>query len=626
MESEDRHAVVEVPPAAPKYATGGLATLTWQRLGVTTKDVKGNARAILKEVSGYVCPRDMLAIMGPSGCGKTTLLDTLAGRLANGVTKSGTVLLNGHKSRLTYGVSAYVTQDEVLVGTLSVRETLLYAALLRLPAKMAYADKVGRVDDTIAELGLGSAQHTKIGTVFIKGISGGQKRRVAIGCELITHPTLLFLDEPTSGLDAASAFNVMRTIRQLAEHDRTIVTVIHQPSSEVYELFDKLCLLSGGQVVYMGKASSALEMFEAAGLPCPPQRNPTDHFLHAINRDFASDGDGSSHVEKQIQALLSTYEKTIAPGVMQAVEELSQPGEEYRCLTCTANPVYQTGVLTVRMLVNNLRDIAVFGLRLGMFVMLCLCIGTIYFNLGRSWQETYSRAALLFFAVAFLTFMSIAGFPAFQEDMKVFMRERLNGYYSVATFALANTIASAPFIFAIAIISSCIIYWLAALNDDGDRFPYFFTNLFLSLTVVESLMMMIAAVVPHYLMGIAGGAGIMGMYMLVCGFFQPTQLLPAPVWLYPLHYMGYHTYSFFGFMRNEFEGTDGWLCPCYAQAAGCGPAYATAPCTVTGEEVLSYWSIDGLNKWADVGILAAMVFIYRTCFWAVLVAKERYKF
>lgn len=93
---------------------------------------------------------------------------------------------------------------------------------------------------------------------------------------------------------------------------------------------------------------------------------------------------------------------------------------------------------------------------------------------------------------------------------QVFMRERLNGYYSVATFALANTIASAPFIFAIAIISSCIIYWLAMLNDDGDRFPYFFTNLFLALTVVESLMMMISAVVPHYLMGIAGGAGIMG--------------------------------------------------------------------------------------------------------------------
>lgn len=625
MEGEGHHAV-EVPPAAPKYATGGLATLTWQNLGVATKDVKGNSRAILKDVSGYVCPRDMLAIMGPSGCGKTTLLDTLAGRLANGVTKSGTVLLNGHKSKLTYGVSAYVTQDEVLVGTLSVRETLLYAALLRLPAAMSYADKVSRVEGTVAELGLVSAQHTKIGTVFIKGVSGGQKRRVAIGCELITHPTLLFLDEPTSGLDAAAAFNVTRTIRQLAEHDRTIVTVIHQPSSEVYELFDKLCLMSDGQVIYFGKASSALAMFEDAGLPCPPQRNPTDHFLHAINRDFAAEGDGSNHVDKQIEILVAAYAKSIAPAVMQQVEELSQPGEEYQCLTCTANPVYQTGVLTARMLTNNTRDIAVFGLRLGMFMMLCLCIGTIYYNLGSSWEETYSRAAMLFFIVAFLTFMSIAGFPVFQEDMKVFMRERLNGYYSVATFALSNTIASAPFIFSIAIISSCIVYWLAGLNDSGDRFPYFFTNLFLALTVVESLMMMIAAIVPHYLMGIAGGAGIMGMYMLVCGFFQPTQLLPAPVWLYPLHYMSYHTYSFFGFMLNEFEGTDGWACPCTTQALGCGPGYETTPCTVTGEEVLQYWSIGGLNKWADVGILCAMVAIYRMGFWAVLVAKEKYKF
>ncbi|KAG2450898.1 hypothetical protein HYH02_004730 [Chlamydomonas schloesseri] len=609
-----------------KYQDAQLATLTWQNLNVVTKDVKGGTRHILKDVRGYVAPRDMLAIMGPSGCGKTTLLDGLAGRLPNSVTQTGDVLLNGYRSRLTYGLSAYVTQDEVLVGTLSVRETLVYAALLRLPSSMSKADKVARVDDVIGELGLEEAQHTKIGTPFIKGVSGGQKRRVSIGCELITHPSLLFLDEPTSGLDAAAAFYVMANIRNLAEHNRTVVTVIHQPSSEVYELFDKLCLLSAGELVYFGRAADALTMFEEAGLPCPALRNPTDHFLHVINRDFkARRGDHGLDPEANIRRLIDVFGATRAPALDASLASLSQKGDEYVCATCGANVLYQVYVLTKRMLVNNWRNIAVFWLRLGMYVMLCICIGTIYYNLDNSWVGTYSRSAMMFFVVAFLTFMSIAGFPAFVEDMQVFIRERLNGYYSVATFALANTLASAPFIFGIAVISSAVVYWLVGLNDGGDRFPYFFINLYVSLTVVESLMMAIAAVVPHYLMGIAGGAGILGMYMLVCGFFQPVGELPAPVWRYPLHYISYHSYAFAGFMHNEFDSTDGWLCPCYDQAAGCGPAYEAPnpPCTMTGAEILDYWTISGLNKWVDIGIQCAMIGIYRFLFWLALVIKEK---
>ncbi|GFR44953.1 hypothetical protein Agub_g6261 [Astrephomene gubernaculifera] len=612
-------AVLNIGPA--KYSNAQLATLTWDKLNVTTKDVKGGTRHILKDVRGYVAPRDMLAIMGPSGCGKSTLLDGLAGRLPASVEQTGEVLLNGHKSILTFGRTGYVTQDEVLVGTLTVRETLTYAALLRLPRKMAYADKLARVDDIINELGLEEAQHTKIGTPFIKGISGGQKRRVAIGCELITHPGLLFLDEPTSGLDAASAFYVMANIRTLAEHNRTVVTVIHQPSSEVYELFDKLCLLSAGEVVYFGPAPDALKMFEDAGLPCPPLRNPTDHFLHVINRDFKSDH--GPDPEANIRKLIDVYNNRHGPRVEQALRELSKPGEEYRCSACNANPLYQALVLTRRMLTNNWRNIAVFWLRLGMYIMLCICIGTIYYHLDASWVGTYSRASMVFFVVAFLTFMSIAGFPAFVEDMAVFIRERLNGYYSVATFAIANTLASTPFIFGIAVLSSAVVYWLVDLNDSGDRFVYFFVNLFVSLTVVESMMMAIAAVVPHYLMGIAGGAGILGMFMLVCGFFQPVGELPQPVWRYPLHYMSFHSYAFAGFMHNEFGGTDGWLCPCYDQAAGCGPTYDEDNlCTLSGQEILDYWTVNGLNKWVDVAIQCAMVGIYRFLFWLALAAKE----
>ena len=156
-------------------------------------------------------------------------------------------------------------------------------------------------------------------------------------------------------------------------------------------------------------------------------------------------------------------------------------------------------------------------------------------------------------------------------DMKVFIRERLNGYYGVSQFTVSNTLASLPFIFLIAVvsawpvgtssssqhtchatnaplpqISSVCVYFIASLRMDGESVVYFILDLFISLVVVESLMMAIAPLVPHYLMGIAVGAGIMGLFMIVCGFFQPLDSMPGPVLRYPLSYLSYHTYAFTG--------------------------------------------------------------------------------
>jgi hypothetical protein len=193
-------------------------------------------------------------------------------------------------------------------------------------------------------------------------------------------------------------------------------------------------------------------------------------------------------------------------------------------------------------------------------------------------------------AGAFLTFMSISAFPAFVEDMKVFTRERLNGYYGVATFVVANTLSSLPFIALIALASSCAVYFISNLNYHGfGRFVFFVLDLFLSLVVVESLMTAIAPLVPHFLAGIAAGAGILGFFMLVCGFFQPRGQLPKPIFFYPAHFLSFETYSFVGFMRNEFQDTDGWGCPCSRQPGGCPPQLGGAACRMDGAAVLDYW-------------------------------------
>lgn len=210
-----------------------------------------------------------------------------------------------------------MTQDDAMLSCLTAGETLYYSAELQFPNSMSKAEKKERADATLREMGLQDAINTRVGGWSCKGLSGGQKRRLSICVEILTHPTLLFLDEPTSGLDSAASYYVMTGIASLNLKDgiqRTIVTSIHQPSSEVFQLFHHLCLLSSGETVYFGPASDAnqvyklkslavppiysrqlciyshtfpsVQFFSSNGFPCPPLYNPSDHYLRIINRDF----------------------------------------------------------------------------------------------------------------------------------------------------------------------------------------------------------------------------------------------------------------------------------------------------------------------------------------------------
>ncbi|KAK1601618.1 hypothetical protein QYE76_016542 [Lolium multiflorum] len=269
--------------------------LTWEDVCVTVDGSYGREPvSILSGISGHAAPGEVLAIMGPSGCGKTTLLDALAGRLGPGINEAGEILINGRREKLAFGTSAYVTQEIMLMSTLSVREAVYYSAQLQLPETVPAAKKRAHAERVIREMGLSDAMDTRIGGRITKGISGGQRKRLTICIEMLTRPRLLFLDEPTSGLDSAASYHVMSHIARIAAREgMTVVAAVHQPSGDVFELFHSLCLLAYGRTVFFGEAAHATEVsisspffFTQTGFPCPNLRNPSDHFLRTINKDF----------------------------------------------------------------------------------------------------------------------------------------------------------------------------------------------------------------------------------------------------------------------------------------------------------------------------------------------------
>ena len=274
----------------------------FQELGLSFIDLHywaPNGAHLLRGVTGYINPGELVAVMGPSGSGKTTCLDVLAGRRRTG-TMGGEVYVNGrplHHGRDTQAYFAantgYMLQlAEAFCAELTVRENLAYAAMLRLPASTPLAAKMKRVNEVISELNIGHIAEVRVGTATGGGISGGQKRKLMLGIELLSKPALLFLDEPTSGLDTTSAMDVIVSLRAYCASGRAVAVTIHQPRSDVFAAFDRLLLMYRGGVAFFGPplAASAFLLEAAACLTDAKQRfedasNPADIVLDILNHE-----------------------------------------------------------------------------------------------------------------------------------------------------------------------------------------------------------------------------------------------------------------------------------------------------------------------------------------------------
>jgi ABC-type multidrug transport system ATPase subunit len=244
-----------------------------------------NKLKILEGVTGEIKHGRLTAVMGPSGSGKTTFITTLAGKMYHG-NLTGDILINGAPSNIESlrKITGFVPQDDIMLRTLTVKETLSFYANLRLPKEFSSKQKRRTVNRVIDLLGLYDVRHSVVGDENERGISGGQRKRVNIGMELVADPTVLFLDEPTSGLDASTAKEVCESLRRVTEKGMTVIAVIHQPRYEIFQMFHDVMLMGkGGKVVFSGPSESALPYFEELGFHCPAHSNPADFFMDIIS-------------------------------------------------------------------------------------------------------------------------------------------------------------------------------------------------------------------------------------------------------------------------------------------------------------------------------------------------------
>ncbi|NWU94715.1 ABCG2 protein, partial [Upupa epops] len=489
-----------------------------------------NIQYSIKQSSGFLCKRKTVekkilhnvygimkpglnAILGPTGSGKSSLLDVLAAR-KDPAGLSGEVLIDGIPQPPNFKcISGYVVQDDVVMGTMTVRENLHFSAALRLPDSITVKEKEERVTQIISELGLSKVADTKVGTEFIRGVSGGERKRTNIGMELITEPPVLFLDEPTTGLDASTANAVLILLKKLSRRGRTIIFSIHQPRYSIFKLFDSLTLLALGKVLYHGPAKQALEYFSSIGYECEPFNNPADFFLDIINGDStavaASKEDhipmGTGREENTDSSVVDVlHQKYLNSNLYQSTKEALKKvelghGSKQRVSKQGHEITYANGFLTQlywvskRSLKNLIRNPQA-SIAQVVTVILALVVGAIFFGVKLDRSGVQNRVGSLFFVTTNQCFSSVSAIELFIRDKKLFVHQYTSGYYRVSAYFLALMIGDLlPMRTAPAIIFSCISYWMIGYQAVASRFFFFMLTLVLVSYTATAMSLAISA-------------------------------------------------------------------------------------------------------------------------------------
>ncbi|XP_054160395.1 protein white-like [Oppia nitens] len=482
----------------------GPVSISWHNINVFNKTSNGKQLPllhrfkkpsvhILKNVSGEAKSGQLMAIMGSSGAGKTTLMNALAQRNVSDVSLEGTVRLNGqaidkHGIR---AVSAYVQQDDLFISTLTVKEHLWFQSKLRMDPSLNRRERKARVDKILLDLGLNKCANTKIGSPEReKGISGGERKRLSFASELLTDPSIMFCDEPTSGLDSYMALNVVEVLRDMAANGKTIICTIHQPSSEVFFLFNHLLLMADGKVAYLGKAGEAMEFFSSLGYSCPNNYNPSDFYIKQLAVVPGSEDESKEHINFICDRYRdSWYANQYMPGTGRAdsamyTDSSSSQGTNPFSSTVSNNNnsfksngrVYRSGwctqfwVLLYRSILTTYRDPIIFKLIL-VTLFIVIVMGLIYLHLELNQKGIRNINGALWMLLMYLNLQSLFGtVNTFCKEVPIFHREHSNNVYRVSPYFLTKMLAELPIYVIIPLMFVSIFYFMVGLNNNLYRF------------------------------------------------------------------------------------------------------------------------------------------------------------
>ncbi|CAH2058738.1 unnamed protein product [Thlaspi arvense] len=627
---------------------------------------KPNTKTLLDNISGKTRDGEILAVLGASGSGKSTLIDALANRIDKGSLK-GTVTLNGEtlQSRMLKVISAYVMQDDLLFPMLTVEETLMFAAEFRLPRSLPKSKKKLRVQALIDQLGIRNAATTIIGDEGHRGISGGERRRVSIGIDIIHDPILLFLDEPTSGLDSTSAFMVVKVLKSIAQSGSIVIMSIHQPSHRVLGLLDRLIFLSRGHTVYSGSPASLPRFFADFGNPIPEKENTSEFSLDLIRELEESAGGTRGLVEfnrkwQEITPPASPYPNlTLREAIAASISrgKLVTGGESATIpqgggntlmaisVPAYANPIWiEIKTLSKRSILNSIRQPEIFGIRFAAVVITGFILATVFWRLDISSKGVQERLGFFAFAMSTIFYTCADSIPIFIQERYIFMRETAYNAYRRSSYVLSHAIVSFPSLIFLSFVFAAITFWGVGLDGGPMGFLFYCLIIFASFWSGSSFVTFLTGVVPHVMLGYIIVVAILAYFLLFSGLFINANRIPD-YWIW-FHYMSLVKYPYEAVLQNEFSDTT----KCFVRGVqvfdntpfrelpeglkltlldtvsrSLGTRISSSTCLTTGADILMQQGVAQVSKWTCLLITVGCGFFFRVLFYLCLLLGSKNK-
>ncbi|XP_067928023.1 broad substrate specificity ATP-binding cassette transporter ABCG2-like isoform X2 [Watersipora subatra] len=554
---------------------------------------KWSPKEIIKDVSGLFKPGTMNAIMGPTGSGKSSLLDILAAR-KDPTGLSGEVLINGHPQPGNFRLmSGYVVQDDVVMGTLSVRENIRFSADLRLPKGYSDEEKKAKVDRVISELSLEKCADTRCGDDFTRGVSGGERKRCNVGMELVTTPGVLFLDEPTTGLDASTANSVMKNLKRIADMGNTVIFSIHQPRYSIFKLCDNLCLLGNGRTVYHGPANQAIQFFASLGFHIEEHDNPADFFLDVILGNIESttpeklqeivanepgaeatvvivpetENSAGDRINAISDALAICYAKS--EWACRTQEELQPYQDAYLSsnehlptnpqisqLSYHTNPCVQFNIVCRRTFKNLMRNPRTSFLQVMTLAVFAVIVGAIYFQTPDDCASgVQNRVGAFFFMLMNVVFGNLSAIDLFINERRIFIHENISGFYRVSAFFFAKLFCDILPNRSVPVLGFGIItYWMIGLVNRWQSFLFYLLTLLLTSWAGSSIAFVCSASTRTPAIASLASATLYVFQMIFSGLLVNLDSLGQ--WIQWAKYISIFSYSMQALQINEFTHVD----------------------------------------------------------------------
>ncbi|WCJ30942.1 ABC-2 type transporter family protein [Euphorbia peplus] len=556
---------------------------------------------ILRNVSCEARPGEITAIAGPSGAGKTTLLEVLGGMIPPSRV-SGRVLVNERpmNARWFQRLSGYIPQDDLLFPLLTVEETLLYSARLRLRGGFGTASC--RVKELMKELGLERVADVRIGSQSSRGISGGEKRRVSIGVDLVHDPRVLLMDEPTSGLDSASALHVVLLLKSMAVNQgKTIVLTIHQPGFRILELFDQILLITKGTILHQGTLHLLEQQLRLVGHSIPRHVNVLEFAIEVMEAMIMDTN--SEENETEDSETDQDYEQIRRYPQFKRKNETFYPNGRGK----------EVLILFRRFSTIISRTNQLFTARILQAVIAGVLLGTIFMNATNDPKKSRIQTQLGFFAfsLTFLLSSTTEGLPIFLQERRILMTETSKGAYRVSSYVISSTLVFLPFLLIVALLYSTPVYWLVGLRREMDGFIYFLLVVWMVVLMSNSFVLCFSALVPNFIMGTSLIAGIMGAFFLFSGYFIAKDDIPK-YWIF-VHYLSLFKYPFECFIINEYGGEKG-KGKCLQSLEG--------NCFMYGKGFLMQQGLNESKKWSNIAVMFSFIFGYRFLFFLILCYRQ----